>query len=125
LSWLKAQEKSGNLRLRRFPFFGVSFALSVAPEEEVVVTVGYVRDKIALPAGSRMRWGGLWSCGHCDSCPCDPKWPKLAITRAWGMYKCDNTREGWEGRDGVVSDDICRVRHGCESDLVGEWLGAL
>jgi hypothetical protein len=41
----------------------------------------------------------------------------LAITRARGMYEWGNTREGWEGGDGVVWSDFRRVRHGCESDL--------
>ena len=49
-----------------------------------------------------------------NSCPCSPKRLNLAITRARGMYEWGNTREGWEGGDGVVWSDFRRVRHGCE-----------
>jgi hypothetical protein len=81
LSWLKAQEKSGNLRLKRFPFFGVSFVSLVAPEEEAVVTVESVRDEIALPAGSRMRWGGCGVVATATAVPVIPSgqnWPSPA-----------------------------------------------
>ena len=87
------------------------------PEEEAVVAVGFDIDEIALPAGRRMCRVG---CGVSDlhnSCPCTPKWPNLAITRARGMHEWGNTREGWEGGDGVVWSNFRRVRHGCESDL--------
>jgi hypothetical protein len=116
LSWLKAQEKSGNLRLRRFPFFGVSFALSVAPEQEAVVTVGSVRDKIALSAGRRMRWG---ACGVVATATAVPVIPS---GQSWPSSACGTCTSGTTP---VVSDDICHVRHGCESGLVGKWLGAL
>jgi len=52
-----------------------------------------------------------------NSYPCARERPNLAITRARGMYEWGNTREGWEGRDGVVWSDFRRVRHGCEGVL--------
>jgi hypothetical protein len=57
---------------------------------------------------------GVSTCSLRNSCPCTPKRPNLAITRARGMYEWGNTREGWEGGDGVVWSDFRRVRHGCE-----------
>jgi hypothetical protein len=57
---------------------------------------------------------GVSACGLRNSCPCIPKRPNLDITRARGMYEWGNTREGWEGGDGVVWSDFRRVRHGCE-----------
>ena len=72
----------------------------MAPDEEAVVTVGSVRDKIELPAGRRMRWGG---CGVVSTAtaapviPCGQIWPSPAHGAC-----TSGTTPGRGGRAGMV-----------------------
>jgi len=99
LSWLNAQEKSGSLHVRTFPFWGAS-ALSAPPEEEVVVAVGLVRDQIALPAGMRMPWVGFQVVA---AAPAVPGLPSGQIRPSPARGACTSGTIAWRGgRAGMV-----------------------
>jgi hypothetical protein len=81
----------------------------------MVVAVGFVIDEIALPVGRRrMRWEGCGVSTCATAVPVLPSGQILPITHARGIYEWGNTREGWEGGDGVVWSNSRRARHGCE-----------